>query len=149
RGDGRGRSAGLRRDLRRCPGGVRAAVGRGDRRQHPADAGRRGRDHRPGPRRVRAGDRGGRPHLPGGRRGRGDVPGGPGRRREHGGGLMSALRSRSVEVLKWISIGLFVVLVAVVVWQVFARQVLATPSAWTTTVSQYLLIWLVLFSVAM
>lgn len=62
---------------------------------------------------------------------------------------MSALRTRSVEVLKWISIGLFVVLVAVVVWQVFARQVLSAPSAWSTTVSQYLLIWLVLFSVAM
>lgn len=62
---------------------------------------------------------------------------------------MRALRSRSVEALKWISIGLFVVLVAVVIWQVFARQVLSTPSAWSTTVSQYLLIWLVLFSVAM
>ncbi|MDN5686669.1 MAG: TRAP transporter small permease [Brachybacterium sp.] len=62
---------------------------------------------------------------------------------------MSALRSRSVGVLRWISIGLFVVLVAVVVWQVFARQVLSAPSAWSTTVSQYLLIWLVLFSVAM
>lgn len=62
---------------------------------------------------------------------------------------MSALRSRSVEALKWISIGLFVVLVAVVIWQVFARQVLSAPSAWSTTVSQYLLIWLVLFSVAM
>ncbi|GAA1484228.1 TRAP transporter small permease [Brachybacterium fresconis] len=62
---------------------------------------------------------------------------------------MSALRSRSVEVLKWFSIGLFVVLVCVVVWQVFARQVLSAPSAWSTTVSQYLLIWLVLFSVAM
>ncbi|WP_083713778.1 TRAP transporter small permease [Brachybacterium sp. P6-10-X1] len=62
---------------------------------------------------------------------------------------MSALRSRGVEVLRWISIGLFAVLVAVVVWQVFARQVLSAPSAWSTTVSQYLLIWLVLFSVAM
>lgn len=62
---------------------------------------------------------------------------------------MSTLRSRSVEVLKWISIGLFVVLVLVVMWQVFARQVLQTPSAWSTTVSQYLFIWLVLFSVAM
>lgn len=62
---------------------------------------------------------------------------------------MSALRARTVEVLKWISIVLFVVLVLVVMWQVVSRQVLSSPSAWTTTVSQYLFIWLVLFSVAM
>ncbi|HJG52862.1 MAG TPA: TRAP transporter small permease [Brachybacterium faecium] len=62
---------------------------------------------------------------------------------------MTAVRSRTVEVLKWISIVLFVVLVAVVMWQVFTRQVLQAPSGWTTTVSQYLFIWLVLFSVAM
>lgn len=62
---------------------------------------------------------------------------------------MSAVRDRIVEVLKWISIVLFVVLVAVVMWQVFTRQVLQSPSGWTTTVAQYLFIWLVLFSVAM
>ena len=62
---------------------------------------------------------------------------------------MTAVRSRTVEVLKGISIVLFVVLVAVVMWQVFTRQVLQAPSGWTTTVSQYLFIWLVLFSVAM
>lgn len=62
---------------------------------------------------------------------------------------MSALRMRTVDVLKWTSIVLFVVLVAVVMWQVFTRQVLQAPSGWTTTVAQYLFIWLVLFSVAM
>lgn len=62
---------------------------------------------------------------------------------------MTALRARTVEVLKWTSIVLFVVLVAVVMWQVITRQVLQSPSGWTTTVSQYLFIWLVLFSVAM
>ncbi|MGP9538650.1 TRAP transporter small permease [Brachybacterium sp. AOP43-C2-M15] len=62
---------------------------------------------------------------------------------------MTAVRARTVEILKWISIVLFVVLVAVVMWQVITRQVLQAPSAWTTTVSQYLFIWLVLFSVAM
>ncbi|WP_246821389.1 TRAP transporter small permease [Brachybacterium sp. HMSC06H03] len=51
--------------------------------------------------------------------------------------------------MTWISIALFVVLVLVVFWQVFTRQVLQSPSGWTTTVSQYLFIWLVLFSVAM
>ncbi len=62
---------------------------------------------------------------------------------------MTAPRRRIVQALTWISIGLFVVLVLVVMWQVFTRQVLASPSGWTTTVSQYLFIWLVLFSVAM
>ena len=62
---------------------------------------------------------------------------------------MTALRARIVEVLKWTSIVLFVVLVAVVMWQVITRQVLQSPSGWTTTISQYLFIWLVLFSVAM
>ena len=62
---------------------------------------------------------------------------------------MSAPRRRLVQGLTWISIALFVVLVLVVIWQVFTRQVLRAPSGWTTTVSQYLFIWLVLFSVAM
>lgn len=62
---------------------------------------------------------------------------------------MSAPRRRIVQGLTWISIALFVVLVLVVMWQVFTRQVLQAPSAWTTTVSQYLFIWLVLFAVAM
>ena len=62
---------------------------------------------------------------------------------------MSAPRRRTVQGLTWISIALFVVLVLVVFWQVFTRQVLQSPSGWTTTVSQYLFIWLVLFSVAM
>ena len=62
---------------------------------------------------------------------------------------MTAPRRRIVQGLTWISVALFVVLVLVVMWQVFTRQVLASPSGWTTTVSQYLFIWLVLFSVAM
>ena len=62
---------------------------------------------------------------------------------------MSAPRRRILQGLTWTSIALFVVLVIVVIWQVFTRQVLHAPSAWTTTVSQYLFIWLVLFSVAM
>lgn len=62
---------------------------------------------------------------------------------------MAALRRRIMQALVWISIALFVVLVLVVMWQVFTRQVLHSPSGWTTTVSQYVFIWLVLFSVAM
>ena len=62
---------------------------------------------------------------------------------------MSEPRRKLVTGLTWISIVLFVVLVVVVMWQVFTRQVLQAPSAWTTIVSQYLFIWLVLFAVAM
>lgn len=60
---------------------------------------------------------------------------------------MSPLRRFLIQALKVISIVLFVVLVLVVLWQVFARQVLSTPSTWSTTVSQYLFVWLTLFSV--
>ena len=37
---------------------------------------------------------------------------------------MSTLRHGIIEVLKWISIAIFAVLVLVVLWQVIARQVL-------------------------
>ena len=50
---------------------------------------------------------------------------------------MTAPRRRIVQGLTWISVALFVVLVLVVMWQVFTRQVLASPSGWTTTVSRY------------
>lgn len=60
---------------------------------------------------------------------------------------MSSLRRTLIQALKVISIVLFAVLVLVVLWQVFARQVLSDPSTWSTTVSQYLFVWLTLFSV--
>ncbi|MCT1775295.1 TRAP transporter small permease [Brachybacterium sp. p3-SID957] len=59
---------------------------------------------------------------------------------------MSALRRTLIEVLKNISVVLFAVLVLVVLWQVFARQVLSDPSTWSTTVAQYLFVWLTLFA---
>ena len=61
---------------------------------------------------------------------------------------MSTLRHGIIEVLKWISIAIFAVLVLVVLWQVIARQVLGQPSTWSTTVAQYMLVWLTLFSMA-
>ncbi|MDU2059329.1 MAG: TRAP transporter small permease, partial [Dermabacter sp.] len=61
---------------------------------------------------------------------------------------VSALRRGIIEVLKWISIAIFAVLVLVVLWQVIARQVLGQPSTWSTTVAQYMLVWLTLFSMA-
>lgn len=62
---------------------------------------------------------------------------------------MSTPRTTVITALKWLCIVLFSVLVLVVMWQVFARQVLQAPSTWSTTVSQYLFVWLTLFSVAM
>lgn len=59
----------------------------------------------------------------------------------------SPLRRTLISVLKSISIVLFAVLVLVVLWQVIARQLLSAPSTWSTTVSQYLFVWLTLFSV--
>lgn len=44
---------------------------------------------------------------------------------------------------------LFAVLVLTVVWQVFSRQVLNTPSAWTSELAQYLFVWLGLFGAAL
>lgn len=66
----------------------------------------------------------------------------------HDATSMSALRRSIIEVLKWVSIAIFAVLVLVVLWQVIARQVLGQPSTWSTTVAQYMLVWLTLFSMA-
>ncbi|MDU1123143.1 MAG: TRAP transporter small permease subunit, partial [Dermabacter sp.] len=66
----------------------------------------------------------------------------------HDATSVSALRRGIIEVLKWISIAIFAVLVLVVLWQGIARQVLGQPSTWSTTVAQYMLVWLTLFSMA-
>ncbi|WP_193104943.1 TRAP transporter small permease [Brachybacterium sp. FME24] len=59
---------------------------------------------------------------------------------------MSAIRHGLVSVLKALCIVLFSVLVLVVVWQVFTRQVLGAPSPWTTVTAQYMFVWLSLFA---
>ncbi|MCV9995270.1 TRAP transporter small permease [Paeniglutamicibacter sp. ZC-3] len=46
-------------------------------------------------------------------------------------------------------VALFAVLVVTVVWQVFSRQVLNSPSAWTSELAQYLFVWLGLFGAAL
>ena len=66
----------------------------------------------------------------------------------HDATSVSALRRSIIEVLKWVSIAIFAVLVLVVLWQVIARQVLGQPSTWSTAVAQYMLVWLTLFSMA-
>lgn len=44
---------------------------------------------------------------------------------------------------------LFAVLVVVVVWQVFSRQVLGSPSTWSEEAARYLFVWLGLFGAAL
>lgn len=51
--------------------------------------------------------------------------------------------------LRWLCVGLFAVLVLVVVWQVFSRQVLSAPSTWSEELAKYVFIWLGLFGAAL
>lgn len=52
-------------------------------------------------------------------------------------------------VLTWIVVALFALLVVDVAWQVFARQVLDSPSGWSEELAKYLFIWLGLFAAAL
>lgn len=59
---------------------------------------------------------------------------------------MLRIRMGLLNVLKVLCIVLFTVLVAVVAWQVFTRQVIGNPSPWTTVTAQYMFVWLALFA---
>lgn len=59
---------------------------------------------------------------------------------------MWTIRQGLLNALKLLCIVLFSVLVLVVVWQVFTRQVLGDPSPWTTVTAQYMFVWLSLFA---
>lgn len=61
---------------------------------------------------------------------------------------MTAIKNTLDVVLRWLCIVLFIALVLVVVWQVFSRQVIQSPATWTTSVAQYLFVWLALFGSA-
>lgn len=51
-------------------------------------------------------------------------------------------------VLYWITVVLFALLVVVVVWQIFSRQVLHDPSTWTEEGARMTFVWLGLFASA-
>ena len=51
-------------------------------------------------------------------------------------------------VLDWAVVGLMATLVLDILWQVFARYVLAAPSSWTEELATFLLIWLALLGAA-
>lgn len=62
---------------------------------------------------------------------------------------MTTLTRAIEKALAALSVALFAVLVAVVVWQVFARQVLSAPQTWTEEAARYLFVWVGLFSAAL
>lgn len=59
---------------------------------------------------------------------------------------MNAIRKVLDRFLAGACVILFALLVIVVVWQVFTRQVLQSPSAWTDEVSRYIFVWVGLFA---
>lgn len=62
---------------------------------------------------------------------------------------MQSIKKASDKFLAAACVILFAVLVMTVVWQVFSRQVLNSPSAWTSELAQYLFVWLGLFGAAL
>lgn len=51
-------------------------------------------------------------------------------------------------VLYWVTVVLFALLVLIVVWQVFSRQVLSSPATWTDEGARQTFVWLGLFASA-
>jgi TRAP-type C4-dicarboxylate transport system permease small subunit len=62
---------------------------------------------------------------------------------------MTAVKNALDRVLTWACVVLFAVLVVDVAWQVFARQVLDSPSGWSEELAKYLFIWLGLFGASL
>lgn len=61
---------------------------------------------------------------------------------------MSPIKRVLDAILATLCVALFAALVVVVTWQVFTRQVLSSPSTWTSVAAQYLFVWLSLFGTA-
>lgn len=62
---------------------------------------------------------------------------------------MEPIKKALDKVLQGASVVLFALLVVVVVWQVFTRQVLDSPSAWTEEAARYTFVWVGLFATAL
>lgn len=62
---------------------------------------------------------------------------------------MNTIKRGLDAVLRVVSVALFALLVVIVVWQVFTRQVLNTPSAWTEEAARYTFVWVGLFAIAL
>lgn len=62
---------------------------------------------------------------------------------------MKALTNPLRKLLEWLCAILFAALVVIVVWQVFSRQVLHNPSAWSEEASRMVFVWLGLTAAAL
>ena len=62
---------------------------------------------------------------------------------------MTAVKNALDRMLTWMCVVLFAALVLDVAWQVFARQMLDSPSGWSEELGKYLFIWLGLFGSAL
>lgn len=62
---------------------------------------------------------------------------------------MHALKNGLDTILKWASVILFALLVIIVVWQVFTRQVIQDPATWTEEAARYTFVWLGFFASAL
>jgi TRAP-type C4-dicarboxylate transport system permease small subunit len=62
---------------------------------------------------------------------------------------MTTVKGALDRALTLVCVVLFAALVLDVSWQVFARQVLGSPSGWSEELAKYLFIWLGLFSAAL
>lgn len=62
---------------------------------------------------------------------------------------MDVIKKSLDTMLRLAVIVLFALLVVIVVWQVFSRQVLKSPSAWTEEAARYTFVWVGLFATAL
>ncbi|QGH69501.1 TRAP transporter small permease [Pseudactinotalea sp. HY158] len=61
---------------------------------------------------------------------------------------MESIKKGLDRTLYWITVVLFALLVLIVVWQVFSRQVLSSPATWTDEGARQTFVWLGLFASA-
>lgn len=61
---------------------------------------------------------------------------------------MEAVKKVLDRVLYWVTVVLFTLLVGIVVWQIFSRQVLQNPATWTDEGARFTFVWLGLFASA-
>lgn len=61
----------------------------------------------------------------------------------------TAMKRTIDRVLGVVCVAIFMVLVVVVAWQVFARQVLHDPSQWSESLARYLFVWVGLLGAAL
>lgn len=62
---------------------------------------------------------------------------------------MTVVKQSLDTALRWLCVVLLAVLVLVVAWQVFARQVLSAPSTWSEQLAQAVFAWLGFFGAAL